>query len=147
MHDDKYNYSQVTEQQIKNARSNVPISCNTCGYFWTPTVFNHINSRNGCPNCAGKARWTLDRFVMKATAIHGDRYDYSQIKDQDVEGGNSKVPVLCKVCGYCWNPVISDHINSKSGCPDCAGNVPWIRATGPNLGLALLVLDIRSIFN
>ena len=92
-----------------------------------------------------RSKYTLELFLEKAREIHGDKYDYSQITVDDVKGCKSKVPVICNRCSYSWNPTINDHINSKSGCPDCAGNLPWIRATGPNLGLALLVLETRKV--
>lgn len=139
VHGDKYDYSHVSQEHIKGVKSKIPVICNTCSYHWTPTIDNHINSKRGCLDCAGQAPWTLSRFLHRATAIHGDNYDYSQITTSHIKNCKSKLPITCKRCGYFWTPSINAHIYSKSGCPDCAGQVPWT--------LARVILKGRYIHN
>lgn len=125
VHGDKYDYSEVRQDHIKNAYSHVPIICNTCEYEWAPTINNHINNKTGCPDCSGNVKWTLIRVLRKCYMIHGIKFDYSQIGEEHIQGWNSHIPLKCNICRYKWSPTINDHINSKSGCPDCAGQVPW----------------------
>lgn len=125
IHIDKYDYSQIKEYHIKGAYSHVPITCNTCQYEWAPTISSHINNRTGCPDCGGNVKWTLYRVLRKCYEIHGKKFDYSQLREEHIQGWNSHIPLKCNTCQYMWSPTINDHINSKSGCPDCAGQVTW----------------------
>lgn len=125
IHGEKYNYSDVTEDHIKGKKSHIPITCNDCEYKWCPSIDGHINSKRGCPGCAGNIPWTLERFLAKAKEIHGDKYDYSQIREENIKGKESNIPVKCNECTYEWNPTIHNHINGKTGCPDCGGQSIW----------------------
>lgn len=125
IHGDKYDYTLITPDMVKNAFSTVPIICKSCNYEWNPRIYGHINSQHGCINCAGKLVWSRERFIQRAIEIHGDKYDYTLITSDMINGNESKVPLICRTCNYQWSPRINDHINSKSGCPNCYGNVPW----------------------
>jgi len=125
VHGSKFNYSGIKPEDIKGNKSKIQISCNNCQYLWTPTISDHINHGTGCPNCAGQVHWNLIRFVTRAKEIHGDRFDYSRIKAEDIKGRNSKIQISCNKCQYIWMPTINHHINDGSGCPQCSGNSPW----------------------
>lgn len=133
IHLDKYNYSLLNEEYFKGQESKIPVICNTCTYGlngeWNPSINHHINTRSGCPNCAQKIPWTLERFLHAAHFLHEDKYDYSLVTSSHIEGVKSKIPLICNTCKYGsfyeWNPSISCHINHKYGCPNCAGNAPW----------------------
>lgn len=125
IHGDKYDYSQIKPAHVQGVHSHVPIVCRKCGYNWNPTINDHINDKCNCPDCMNQAPWTLERFIIKANKIHGDKYDYSQIKPEDIQGAHSHIHIICKECGYNWNPSVSDHINKKYNCPDCSGRIPW----------------------
>jgi len=66
----------------------------------------------------GKKRKTLEEFIADARKVHGDKYDYSLIK----EYVNNKTSVLirCLKCGLVFPQTPSSHINNKSGCPNCS---------------------------
>jgi len=68
-------------------------------------------------------RWTLISFVDRATEIHGENFDYSEITEEMVLGRKSKVPVICNSCQWHWTPSITSHINDRKGCPNCSGQV------------------------
>ena len=70
------------------------------------------------------ARYTLTIFLERAISIHGDKYDYSEISENDIKGNTSRVKVTCKRCKYVWYPRIVNHISNKHGCPTCAQNPP-----------------------
>ena len=128
VHGDKYDYSNIKEEDIKGAYTKVLPICRTCDYQWPVTIHSHINGKYGCPNCAGKAPWTLTRFLERGNEIHGNKYDYSQIKEKDINGYESKIPITCRTCIYRWFSTINNHISGKYGCPNCAGNAPWTLA-------------------
>jgi Zn finger protein HypA/HybF involved in hydrogenase expression len=113
-HGDRYDYSKITEEHIQGEKSKVPIRCNTCNYPWSPSIHDHVQG-TVCPNCAGRVRWSLARFLKQAKEVHGDCYDYSGINKAHIQGQNSKVLIQCKKCNYQWTP-------------KCAGNLRWTLA-------------------
>lgn len=124
-HGNIYDYSQVTSSHITGKDSKIPIICHTCNHKWSPSIHAHINGRTGCPNCAKVIPWTLERFLMVATRIHGRKYDYSCITELHIQGKDSILSIRCNSCNYEWNPTLHAHINGKYGCPNCARKAPW----------------------
>ena len=125
VHGDKFNYSQVKPEHIKNQKSKIPLQCNNCKYEWLPTIYGHIYKKNGCPECSGNAPWNLKKFLKRCKEIHGDKFNYSKIKPEHIEEAKSKISIQCNFCEYEWSTTINSHINGKSGCPECFGNLPW----------------------
>ncbi len=123
IHHYDYDYSMIKE--FKNKDSKITLMCNKCINIVTPSINNHINGRYGCSGCYGNLPYTLDTFIKKSKVIHGEKFDYSKIKDTNIKGANSLVPLKCNKCMYEWKPKINDHINAQSGCPNCSGNVTW----------------------
>ena len=61
---------------------------------------------------------TKEEYIEKAIKVHGNKYDYSKV---EYVNSQTKVIIICKEHGeFPTNP--GNHINSKSGCPECAGN-------------------------
>lgn len=125
VHGNIYDYSMVSDDNVKCSNSHIPVRCTICEYVWEPTIHHHINHKSGCPECAGKVKWTLERFLQRVIVIHGNKCDYSMVTNEHIQGKDSLVPVRCLICEYFWMPSIHGHINGKTGCPDCAGRVPW----------------------
>lgn len=125
VHGDKYDYTDVKDNGLMTVMMKIPVKCKRCNYKWNPTINDHINGKCGCPSCARNVRWTYERFIIKAREIHGDKYNYEDIKPEHVLNCDSKIPVRCNECYYNWTPTIDNHIYSCSGCPDCGGKVQW----------------------
>jgi very-short-patch-repair endonuclease len=137
IHGNNFDYSQITDKHINNgAHSLLLICCNICKYIWSQKLYSHITGKAGCPSCKGLAQWTLDRFLTRAILIHGEKYNYSQVTEKDINGKNSFVKLICNTCEYEWSVVIDSHINCKSGCPDCGNVAIW------TLGRFLLKAEI-----
>jgi hypothetical protein len=64
-------------------------------------------------------RLTPFDFIEKATAIHGDKYDYSKIKHVYA---SEKVSIICKKHNYEFMQRPHDHLKG-GGCPICSGNM------------------------
>lgn len=122
IHGTKYDYSKIIKSDIRTCYSYVLVICNICGYQWNPSISDHIYLRSDCPNCMQQIKWTLERFLIKATEIHGDKYDYSGVTESQIQGHKSHVVVSCNKCKLIWCPSITDHISKKSGCPNCANS-------------------------
>lgn len=84
-----------------------------------------MNRNNNIPKQPRIAKYTLEIFLQRAQALHGNKYDYSSVTPNHIQGRSSHVPVKCNTCAYEWNPDIHSHITHKSGCPMCAGNLQW----------------------
>ena len=118
IHGDKYDYSKVKFEGIKN-----PI-CIIChekdkfgrehGEFWQ-VAYNHLNG-SGCCKCNGKYRMTTEEFIETAKHIHGDKYDYSKTI---FTGVDNKVCIICPEHGEFWQ-IAYHHLNGIE-CPNCHG--------------------------
>ena len=64
------------------------------------------------------AKLTTEEFIVKAKAVHGDRYDYSKVKYVNAA---TKVCIICKEHGEFWQKP-SHHTNGH-GCTKCAAEV------------------------
>lgn len=116
MHGDKYDYSGVA---YVNAKSKVEIICPKHGSFQQPP-HHHIKGI-GCPKCkADKISeaqcLTNEEFIERAHAMHGGRYDYSQVS---YEKGRSKITVICPKHGA-FDIEARVHIHQRTGCPECS---------------------------
>lgn len=110
VHGDKYDYSKT--KYGKNNREKVIIICPIHGEFKQEPV-NHLNGQ-GCPHCYGKHKKTTEQFIEAATAIHGDKYDYSQV---EYVNNSTMVKIICRQHGVFWQTPYG-HINGQ-GCPIC----------------------------
>ena len=108
VHGVRYNYSKT---EYVNAKTKVCIICPEHGEFWM-TPFSHLYGQ-GCPKCAGKYMDT-ELFIEKAKQVHGNDYDYSNVKYVD---SKSKVSITCpKHGGFLQSP--AKHLYGR-GCPEC----------------------------
>ncbi|NTW31486.1 MAG: zinc-ribbon domain-containing protein, partial [Bacteroidetes bacterium] len=64
-------------------------------------------------------RLTPFDFIEKATAVHGDQYDYSKIIHVYA---SEKVIIICKKHNYEFSQRPHDHLRG-SGCPICSGKM------------------------
>ena len=118
IHGQRYDYSRIQKGDIKNKNSYIPIICTICNCGWMTRINNHIIGKQGCPNCFGKTPYNLERFLIKARKVHGDRYDYSQVKEKHIKNNLSYVPIRCTICNHYWKVSINNHINHRTGCPN-----------------------------
>lgn len=126
-HGGKYDYSEV---QIINSNVKVKINCTDHGVFIQRPA-SHLHG-DGCPKCGGQARLATvrqlrmlgqstagARFVHRASEIHKNRYDYSQVSYVNM---HTKVKIVCPFHGA-FNQSPGKHIDNTSptGCPMCGG--------------------------
>ena len=128
IHGDKYDYSKVN---YINSDTKIEIICKEHGIF-QQSPNNHINQKNGCPNCgiiirSELKRKSLDEFIKEATDIHGNKYDYSKV---EYKSANTNIIIICKEHGE-FKQTPSSHIN-KNGCNKCSKRynpttIEWIQ--------------------
>lgn len=114
VHGDKYDYSQV---DYVSFTKHVTIICPKHGPF-TQRPSKHLEGQT-CPTCSyeyrgKKRRSNKEAFIEKAKAIHGDKYDYSQVV---YETAIKKVKIICPTHGEFYQTPNS-HL-CGNGCIQC----------------------------
>lgn len=110
IHDNKYNYSLV---DYKVANKKIKIICPEHGIF-EQMPYSHLKGK-GCCKCFAKNKCeSNEEFIKKALKIHGDKYDYSSIKYENVV---NKMTIICKLHGK-FEQSASYHLRGI-GCPIC----------------------------
>jgi len=116
-HGHRYDYSKA---DYTHGKSPLTITCSIHGDFkQRPTT--HISGAN-CPRCSRppskKSKPLINDFIERARAKHGDRYDYSLIKDKI--HSSSKAKIGCPKHGI-FTQLISTHLDGL-GCRQCASD-------------------------
>lgn len=118
IHDFKYKYDLITEDNFGGSHTKVDILCPHHGKFIQLAKL-HMNGGGKCPKCSYserviKYKMSKDEFISKANKIHGDKYDYSNV---NYINSHEKVCIICPIHGEFWQKP-NDHL-SKRGCPRC----------------------------
>ena len=108
----KFNYCIPSDYQ--GSDSYVEIECPTHGLFRQRARIHLMGS--GCTKCSQeRQRMSIPEFIQKAHSVHGNRYDYSLIRQY--KDNKSKLPIKCGKHGVFWMSANS-HLRG-SGCPRC----------------------------
>lgn len=62
---------------------------------------------------------TLDEFILSSKLIHGDKYDYSLITNDNYIDTKHEVEIICNICGNKFKQLPSVHLRG-CGCRKCA---------------------------
>lgn len=116
---DKYDYSKVV---YKTSRDKILIRCKQHNICFEQTPKNHL-LYEGCPECQKENKeilnknksFTTEEFIERAKEIHGDKYDYSEVK---YVNSNTKVKIFCKKCNKFFYQTGHKHLSGE-GCPVC----------------------------
>jgi len=110
-HGNKYDYSLV---KYKNNHTKVKIICPIHNIFYQ-SPRQHMKG-SICLQCENVSRASnIEEFIKKALNLHGDRYDYSEIK---YKNNYTKVKIICPDHN-CFYQSPNSHL-SNHGCPQCA---------------------------
>ena len=92
------------------------IACRDHGRF-EQIPKSHLRGRVGCPSCSGKSALNSERFVEKATALWGGRWDYSEVQ---YTKSNIPVTIVCQDHGT-FQQSPTNHLQGGVGCTTCSG--------------------------
>lgn len=110
LHGNKYDYSKA---EYKGSKSNVIITCPIHGDF-TQKAYTHLKG-SGCPKCAKEERkMTTEQYVERCKEVHGDKYDYSLVKYNDI---HERVTIICPKHGP-FEQIANSHLRGQ-GCLKC----------------------------
>lgn len=110
IHGTTYDYSKV---EYKNCSTKVLIICKEHGEF-SQRPGNHLTG-NGCKKCRDEKsgstqRLSLNDFINKAKDIHGDNYDYSNVK---YVNSHINIQIGCKIHGIFYQKP-NNHLNGAT---------------------------------
>lgn len=118
IHGNKYNYSLA---EYISSHIKVKIICKEHGVF-VQTPNHHVRGR-GCSKCgdiliAKKKRLSRNEFIQRASRIHGNKYDYSDVIYVD---SHTKVKIICKEHNKIFLQLPYTHISRTkiTGCKTC----------------------------
>ncbi len=120
VHGTKYDYSKT---RYTKAANKVIVSCPVTGHGdWFTTYFTHVTKGHGCQKCGAMRRGPKkESLVKKFVSVHGDKYDYSEVKwdNNKKHGWHTKVKIYCKVHDYFFFQTPAMHFYEKQGCRFC----------------------------
>lgn len=106
----------------KGAPSKAVCRCEVDGYEWATSVHSLLAIGSGCPQCAGKRRWTAEERIEQINSISNIRF----IRWVDhYKNGHSKAVCRCEVDDFEWSPSVDNLLIKGSGCPSCSGQRRW----------------------
>lgn len=111
LYHNKYDYSL---SNYKNNRAKIIINCPIHGRF-TRQPCKHLVGY-GCSRCGKYAKLSNDYFIERATELHGDKYDYSNV---NITNNKSIARIICKIHGE-FSQIVGSHLKG-SGCWECSG--------------------------
>ena len=116
IHNNFYSYDKAN---YINYKEKVIVTCPIHGEFEI-TPNKHLLGQ-GCPKCryiksAALKRRSVDEVIRLAKEVHGDKYDYSLIKEY--KNDREKLPIICKEHGVFYQ-TMNNHIKAKQGCAEC----------------------------
>lgn len=115
-HGDRYDYSKVLFVDI---RTKVTIGCRDHGNF-AQLPSDHWYGR-GCVQCMGlevgnRKRKKLEDFIGEASALHGEKYDYSKFV---YKNALTKGVIICPLHGEFLQSPNTHLTRGGAGCPAC----------------------------
>lgn len=117
-HGGKYSYENA---EYKTAKIKLLVTCPVHG-DWAITPVAHLAGvGHGCPKCATTSvglskRKSQEVFLQQVEAIHGDKYDYSEMV---YETKRKKVCLICPVHGRFY--ILPNNLLKGSSCGECFG--------------------------
>jgi len=133
--------------KLQQKISKFPVICNICLYEWYPSIDGHISHKTECTLCAKNLRWAYDRFIKRAHEIHGNRYNYENILNNDHDWTQKTLLFIsCNRCNQEWLCSIANHIYNRSGCPYCnlsVGESAKLQAI--DVMISLLIITILNM--
>lgn len=111
--DGKYSYEKTIFTKMIDY---ITVTCPIHGDF-TVTAGHHLTSTFGCKQCSHDSqKITLEKFLKRARAAHGDKYNYDKVVIEDIY---NPITITCPIHG----DFVTDsnhHLNHKRGCKMCA---------------------------
>lgn len=107
-----------------NNKSKAICRCDIDGYEWRANAKSLIDLSTGCPQCAGRRRWTAKDRIEQLNELP----NISFVRwPSEYLGASSKATVQCRIDGFEWSATINSLLKGH-GCQQCANNRRWTAA-------------------
>jgi hypothetical protein len=115
VHGDRFSYAKAV---FTGAKVPVIVTCALHGDFLIRP--DNLIHGKGCKTCmalgvSARCNAGTEGFISKATAIYGDKFDYSLVEYID---SHTKVRIVCNPHGE-FQQTPTNHLTGKSGCTKC----------------------------
>lgn len=110
IHQNKYGYDKV---EYKGDKKQVFIFCKKCEEYFSQMARKHLSGQ-GCPECGGKKKLTLEKFIEKAIIVHGTNYEYNKVNYINCQ---TLITITCKKHGDFFQTP-EGHLVGR-GCSNC----------------------------
>lgn len=104
-----------SKDEYINVNKKMNYNCILCKHNWATNFHSILNSKFGCPKCAGVAR-------------HTQEFIYDFLKNIHIETTDEYVNILtiinckCLNCKYKWKSNLHKFLHSNSRCPSCCSS-------------------------
>ena len=98
------------------------VRCHKDGYEFESEVTSFVHGRCGCPQCAGRRRWTAKERIEQINKLENIEF-VSWVGSY--EDNKSKANVRCKIDGFEWPAIVNNILQSGYGCPNCSAVRRW----------------------
>ena len=105
---------------FKGTGSKAVCHCEIDGYEWSTNVNSLLGMGTGCPQCAGKRKWTANERIDQINAKPNIKFVRW---DGEFKGARSKAICRCEIDGYEWSACVHGLVNNGTGCPRCGGTI------------------------
>ena len=112
LYGDLYEFINLPEIVCNTTKLKVYCKKHNCTF---KTVCYQLLEKKRCPECIIDEN--TERFIERAKAIHGDKFDYSKTRCIRTD---DKIEIICKEHGSFFQ-LQSNHLKGQ-GCPYCSGN-------------------------
>ena len=120
--DGKYKFVRWAVDGAFGSNHKCVFRCAKDRYEWSAKVNSVVNCGQGCPQCAGKRRWTAEERVDQINEL--ENIEFISF-DGHYKNSYSKANVRCLVDEFEWISTVNDLVNTGRGCPQCSGNRKW----------------------
>lgn len=105
------------ESEYTNNKSKAVCRCLIDGCEWLAKVSNLVSRNTGCPQCAGRRRWTADERVSQIN----EKPNIEFVRwESEYEVKESKAVCRCLIDGCEWSASVNSLVNKGHGCPACS---------------------------
>ena len=113
----RYEFVKWADYDKFGSKHKCVVRCAKDNYEWIAKVNSVVNCGHGCPQCAGKRRWTAEERIEQINEL--ENIEFISF-DGDYKTCCSRANVKCKVDNFVWSASVNKLVNCGYGCPKCA---------------------------
>jgi len=126
----------------KDSHTKALVRCVKDGYEWTSTINQLVNSKSGCPKCAGNLQLSEKELTKAINELPNSQFisfpdGYRSQKD--------RVEVLCKKHDYIWVSNIHTAIKGMTGCGECRAEKVRLKRRTPKNDVINKINSLENI--